>query len=842
MIPINYTSWFEKTYPSLSGHGLWLRGNELNTVPAEEWDARSCRVLITRLSTYRDTVDSFTHKLLYQIAGRIDGVFPDLAWLPPPKDSEIFDNDEVPWLLGATSKRGGRDFDVIAFSNAIVQETINIPVMLEKSGIPLSKRERMADQSLPLVIMGGASALYASVLHVGDPLVDGLFIGEDAATVARIFRLCKEYKASGRPKTELITALEETPGFIAPESARSTSVYHAPALDREQLLETGPVFMSEDALGKGNLQISEGCACFCSFCAESFSRKPYREFPADVLREQALRQKAFMGVEDMQLYSFNFNMHRDFYKILWELSNLFPSLGLKSQRFDSIAEDPQLINCLHAVDKTSITCGLEGISGRLRRYLHKSLDDEELKKSLLALLSAPLRELKIFLIATGLEETADFEEFGKLLGYIETVMHSAQRRPKILFSMTILVRFPWTPLEFEDAPSRNACLDVLRRTGRAVKSAGFEFRASAESDDYWLSQVLVRASDPRIATALWRARESAGFVYYREVPSSFVNRFRQELAVEGFLPDELLKGSSPGDRRLKPWCRIATGVDENFLVGRWMDAKEFKDAGYCAGTPARDGTCIGCNSCSDAETKKWMIVRPLQSRDYRADRLKALRQAAKAEQVPLYIRVTVGLQARGVPRAALGIAIARGCMLTGSALVEGYRGFGGSVMVDLFKSNWITGDDIVTLLWSNSDRSRIETFFNDPVFIAEVNKLTGGFGTVAGLLPWPFAVVSTFSFASPFQFDPAPYCKDKAIRYTQRKIAENGYQYDLSKDSLKKKLFASMAASLQSPEGNCLVTILGPGPKFEPEEFAKMAFNLPSEDEWVRVGISAVFA
>ena len=534
-------------------------------------------------------------------------------------------------------------------------------------------------------------------------------------------------------------------------------------------------------------------------------------------------------------------MHRDFYRILRDLSALFPAIGLKSQRFDSIAEEPQLINYLYAVDKTSITCGLEGISPRLRRYLNKSLDEQELKKSLLALLSAPLRELKIFLIATGLEETVDFDEFRELLGYIGTVMQTSVRRPRILFSMTLLVRFPWTPLEFEDAPLQNGCLDVLRRTERAVKSAGFEFRASAESSDYWLSQVLARAADPRVADALWRARDATAFVYYREIPASFVNRFRQELSSKGLSPDALLKGVSPEERAAKPWGRIATGVDESFLVKQWKRAKEYVDAGYCAGTPSSEGECIGCNACTDTEGKATILGRRSLSREYRVDRLKALRQTAKAEQSSFHFRVTAGQKARGAPRAALGVALARGCMLTESGFTEGYRGFGGSLTVDRFKSNWILGDDIVTLLWNDRDRSRLETLFKDPSFIDRVNRLMGGFGTVTGLSPSRSATVSELRFASPFQFDPAPYGKNTSIKYTQRKNSSNGYQYKLSTDSLKKKLFASMEASAPDRDGGCLVTIKTPGAKFYPEEFSRMAFKVPSEDEWVRIVVSAVF-
>ena len=64
----DFHDWYERVYPQLSGHGLWLRGGEPQTLPPEQYDCRSFRVLLARLSTYQDTAESFTHATLYAIA------------------------------------------------------------------------------------------------------------------------------------------------------------------------------------------------------------------------------------------------------------------------------------------------------------------------------------------------------------------------------------------------------------------------------------------------------------------------------------------------------------------------------------------------------------------------------------------------------------------------------------------------------------------------------------------------------------------------------------------------------------------------------------------------------
>jgi hypothetical protein len=126
----DYAEWYNRVYPDLTGYGQWLRGNELNTLDPQEYILRPYRILIARLSTYFDTSESFSHKVLYQIARGNAGIFPDIGFLPPLYDGPVFSRDNTPWLLGTATKQGPSGFDLIAFSNAIVQEMVNVPVLL----------------------------------------------------------------------------------------------------------------------------------------------------------------------------------------------------------------------------------------------------------------------------------------------------------------------------------------------------------------------------------------------------------------------------------------------------------------------------------------------------------------------------------------------------------------------------------------------------------------------------------------------------------------------------------------------------------------------------------------
>lgn len=825
---MRHADWYEKTYPELHKSGLWLRGGELNTLPLSEYEARPFRAMFVRLSTYLDTGYSFTHQLLYQLAARTPGVFPDLAYLPPRPDVALFARDKLPWLLGTQTKRGPEDFDLIGFSNAIVQELVNLPAFLATSGIPLSKAARLARADLPLVILGGANALYSSAIWLDDPLVDGVFVGESDEAIRRILEVCRDGKAEGLSKVEVLEALEEVPGFFQPERPRPVRKAMILDLNRSEALESGPVFYLEEQMGTGHLQISEGCPCFCSFCAESWERKPYRERSAGVLHENALRAKAAMGLDSIDLYSFSFNLHSGLYPLLWELLGTFRNIGLKSQRFDFLAEDPGMVEFQHVVEKANLTCGIEGISPRLRRYLHKNLETGQLLRALGALFRSKARELKLFLVATGLEEEADEEAFEELLGELAKLHRGTGTR--VVFSMTPLVRFPWTPLEFEDAPAPARYAGLLRRTAASVRAAGFEFRESAGLPEYWLSQVLVRAADPRVSRALLQAVEATGFLYYRDVPGAFADKFAALLVKQGVDPEGLLRGSTLEESREKPWARVETGVEREFLWEEVQRARAFVEQDYCLGRPWVQAKCGQCGACP-TPLHVLALVKATQPRSYSLAQFKERAAQARRTDAAVELLVVAGPAARGVPRRNLGVALARALMLTDGALTPFYRGYTGAYWADGERDVWVTGADRVTLVFSGDGRARIEALVGQPQALARLNGVLGEWGEVRGLAPAGWRP-GRLHIASPYALRADDYLKPRGLKHTLRKDAQGQSLYELTPQSRKKGIVLSLSGSR---DADGLTTgVLEPGPKLIPREFAQEAFALPHARDWVR--------
>lgn len=825
----NFEQWYEDNDHRLTGSGIWLRGGEINTLSPAIWDDVSLRVLISRLSTSWDVSHSYTHKILYEIIASCGETYVDMSFLPPPKDGRIFSDEGVPWLLGTSSKRAGSSFDVIAFSNSIVQELVNLPIVLEKSGIPLSKKERCGCEDVPIIILGGANALFSSALAGEDSFVDGIFVGESAEKIKEIFTLIRDAKREGLRKRDILSTLEQVDGFFQQESKRSVVKYTEQVLSNKNLPARMPVMVEEDQPGRVQIPISEGCPCFCCFCAEGWSRKPYREYTPETIEKFALEMKASMGASEIELYSFNYSMHSGFYEILKRLTMNFDTVKVSSQRFDQIADDPTLLQFLHAIGKTSITCGLEGISQRLRRYLHKSIDESNLRSSLNILLRSPIRELKIFLIATGLETEDDYNEFREFLTNLNQMMQSSGRKPRIIFSMTPLVRFPFTPLEGEDAPQVQVFHEIVHQVERLVRCRNMEFRSSAELNEYFLSQILVRARGQRLLSHIHNVCSRTGYVYYRDVPDDFMKELRSSFTESGISETELLKGINRQNGDAHP---VKIEVDDAFLLHSADKAARFQDDGYCLGNYEREGVCQGCGSCKDDFARK-AITTQRERKEFSPELFRKKLKERSANQYRCSFLVSIDPLRRGVPRQVTGVAIARALMNVNPRLVGLYRKFAGASLEGMYGSSWISGSEIITLLFANEAIGLIE---NDIQLLSMINEELKGWCTVVKLWDTALPVRCSLKFESSFADDLSDYCRKLQLKHTLIRKSAGVYEYAFIPQTIKKNVMLS----LKKIECNGLTIIeVEPGSKFEFASFLSGAFKVAQEQERTRIKISA---
>ncbi len=696
--------WYEKNYHLLSLNGLWLKGGELNTPDPALFARAELRFLICRLSTYRDVSASISHGLVAQIAREVDGVFTDFAFLPPPKDVEVMTASKIPLWVGTTTKEPPGAFDVLGISNSIVIELLNLPKLLHFSGIPLFKNERMSRRDIPLIVLGGASAAVTSVLHgpvkeqgLGNNhgLVDAVLIGEGEYAVKQFLDVVKKGKSAGLTKAEILHACHgKVDGFYEPDKyehqynvagaglsditpkepdvaypVKSAVVYD---LDQVRTMESNPVWYEEEGIGTGSLQISNGCPCFCSFCAESWERKPYRERSLSKLLDALRAAKAHQGLDTMNLLSFNFNTHAELYPMILSFYREVAGISLKSQRFDLLSTDRFLAEVQQIVGKTTVSCGMEGISERLRRYLHKNLTEVQIYRACEFLFERGIRELKIFLINTGLEQAEDLEEFGGFVKRLSDLKGMSDSKVRIIFSLTPLYYPPHTPLQF------HACLTALhdkktqREIERVCKFNGMEFRESASHEETWLMQLLAMG-DRRLTPALIRSSLSDGFVYYNTVPKLVIRNWRGYLLELGLSEEGYFRTKEK--EQVFPWDDLDPGISKDFLWDEYERSIHFAEREYCLGRPHVEAKCLGCGACPSGEHIKKLT----KHRISQPFLLEELQKIAAQKQSALSLRAVVEIEPsmRLAPKRLIGVAVARALMLAMPEIVPFYASLSG---------------------------------------------------------------------------------------------------------------------------------------------------------------------
>ncbi|MHC4945470.1 MAG: radical SAM protein, partial [Planctomycetota bacterium] len=564
-----FHTWVEEHSHTLTGGGLWMTGREPGRPDPDRFRSAELEVLVVRLSTYRDVALSLSHGLvaaLFRNAGDTleYPVFADLAFLPPLRDARLLKKCGWPLLFGTSTGRPARSFDVLAFSCSHASEFLNLAWLLDGSDIPLAFQERMADPDLPWIFMGGAAACHTSPLQgdVSEPgsggLLDGALMGDGEAAIPPLVETLIAGKKEGSNRKALLDEFgRKVPGFYDPrmtvqvfsENGRGAltsmkETAHAANLPAQRALSApytsrDPKDMffipfEPEAFGAAPLLISRGCPCFCAFCREGWENRPYRERPMPELEEAMADAKAALGAEAFHPSAFNFDMHASLFPLLEAAGRLFHEVKPKSERFDLMAAQPATARAAARMGKRVFTLGMEGISSRLIRFLGKDIEISDVLKSVELLVRVKASELKIFLIATGLEEDEDYLEFESLLTQIKKLTRSRGRGSlRLVFSLSPLIVQPHTPLQFLPRGITSDRFDAVhRRIEVLCREAGAECRTSALPHEIDVLQIL-NIGDRRLTPALVEVSLTGRFLYFRKIPKGTDGAMKQALAKQG---------------------------------------------------------------------------------------------------------------------------------------------------------------------------------------------------------------------------------------------------------------------------------------------------------------------
>ena len=800
----------------------WLPSFDNPTFNNPDFRAASYRVLIVRLSPFRDVDRSIPHLFLFREVRRaLPGAFIDMAFFPSASERKLFEQEGMPFLVGVQSLRSAEDFDLVLISNAYTLELINLPYLLIRSGIPLFSSQRGPEW--PVIILGGSNAMAAQsiIRSDGDSLVDGIFFGEGEGLVGELVRRISESASRRIGKRELLAQVaEQTPGLWAAGTPCTTekAVLHTP--EARFLPVEYPILNSSEA-HTANLQISYGCPAFCSFCFEGYDRKPYRELSLPDILSAARQIKQAQGVEEINLYSFNFNTHQDVLAMILELHKLFDRVSFKSQRVDVLQRMPGLLEAEVEADKREFTLGIEGISERLRAWLHKSLSTEDIEGLLSRLFTLKIRRVKLFYVLTGYETGDDIAEFRRFLKWLkEARRHSQNQRVRVVFSFGLLIRMPFTPLRHDRLfLDESEWRPLIGQVKSACETNGFEFRLAFGWADYCVSQVLAMGgywlAEPVVALA------QKGYCFDPVLPPDYWDEFEGWMERERHWNDALLGEKGPD----YPFALefVESNVSGEFLYRQYRppsaSSTRGEDGGYCLGSYEQPGRCLGCGACVD-EGQRRAITHHQIHRPERGLYMEQLREimARKRRLQPAYFLLCLDPWLAGVLPEFVNAFVFREILTCYPELVDNLL----SVRESLF-----------TIRPNDSRFPSVvggETIFALKAWNAEVleagffpKNLVSGFeiiGPAEGFTPGVFTGLR-LDVHLPGDIFPEPrvrleeYLRSAYLRYSLRRDGAR-YCFDLPRKSLKKKLvFGGFFEPYESEGGEGLFASLDVGPKFD---------------------------
>jgi len=830
----DYSDFFKRQWPLLQQAEVYSP-HPNPTFHNPDFASATLRVLIARLSPFQDVSRSTPHLFLAQAARRaLPTAYVDMAFFPPQHDRARFAAADIPFLVGTQSFHSAGDFDVVLISNAYALELLNLPYLLLNSGIPLLATER--DARWPPLILGGSNALaiQALITETGDCMADAIFFGEGEGEVETLLRYLHAH-AEEPKRSRLAQAAAHVTGLwvagAAPDQSIRAAIWERPG--EEQLLVDYPNLNSSEA-GTARLQINFGCPAFCSFCFEGYDRKPYREVPLPEVLATARRLKREQGAATLDLYSFNFNTHSDILTLLLELNRLFKRVSFKSQRVDVLYATPGLLTAEVAAGKRSFTLGIEGISERMRAFLHKSLATESIRGVLAALLQEKIRELKLFYILTGHETAADLVEFREFARWLKTLRRRTHRGARIIFSCGRLIRMPFTPLRHDRLfLDEGEWRDIVGPVKSTCETNGFEFRMATPWDDYCVSQVLALGGtwlhEPLSALA------AQGHCYDTHLSPGYWETLRGWMEAHGHWTPTFLGEKGPDYPFALDFVQPAVGVD--FLYRQYQQAREGVDEGYCLGGEGETGHCLGCGACSTPEQRQAItshVMHPPEMPDYRR-RLPELMRAKRRLQ-PLYVHLRLPPGVAGVTPEWLNAWVLRRLLSADPALTDKLLAARESLFTTRENRDRYTqlyGETIFALTAWDAEGLRASLKRLEGIATPELTYL----GVAEGYEPGSFRRMR-LELTLPAPYFPAAgqrlrdFLREKYVPVNVRREGA-GYRFDLPAKALKKK--ALFAGTYTQTEESCSLQ-LRVGPKFDLRGFLR-AFGESARYRQSRVAV-----